>query len=320
MQCSRCSYIQFKSSPKCGNCGYDFKKLKSDALAEVESAFTIFATAGAGVTADLSGSSTAIEEGFPQESSMADGEGLSTEMESAELFDSPSGEFQNEMDGDRFADFELDLSEADGPDSEGWNIGATLAEDLSETTSPDSEDFLEDADLETGDFEVQGLGFDIEATPTEPELSDDVEVAEVANEANPESNEFFLPNESEQNSADDSNEITLETELPVEHIEIEDIEQETEPEPSVELTVVPEAESTVNEVESTVPEAELAAPEIELNPAIEMDELDLETDSPKIEPVTEEQSQSPETALDGLELTMDSSEDEASDEEPTPES
>lgn len=312
MQCSRCSYIQFKSSSKCGNCGHDFKKLKSDALAEVENTFTIFATAGAGVTADVSDSSTATEEGFPQESSLTDGEGLSTEMESAELYDSPSGEFQNEMDGDRFADFELDLSEADGPDSEGWNIGATLAEDLSETPSTDSEDFLKDADLETGAFEVQGLGFDLEATPTDPEVSDDVEVAD---EANPESDDYFLPDASGQNPADDSNEITLETELPVEHIEIENIEPEAEPEPSVELTVVPEVESTVQEVE-------LTAPEIELNPAIEFDglQLDLETDSPKIEPVTEEQFQSPEAALDGLELTMDSSEDEASDEEPTPES
>ena len=245
MQCSRCSYIQFKSSSKCGNCGYGFKKLKSDALAEVESTFTIFATAGAGVTADVSDSSTATEEGFPQESSLTDGEGLSTEMESAELYDSPSGEFQNEMDGDRFADFELDLSEADGPDSEGWNIGATLAEDLSETPSADSEDFLEDADLETGGFEVQGLGFDLEATPTEPEVSDDVEVV---GETKPESDDFFLLDESKQNSADDSNEITLETELPVEHIEIEDIE--AEPEPSVELAVVPEVESTVQKQNS----------------------------------------------------------------------
>jgi len=308
MQCSRCSYIQFKSSSKCGNCGYDFKNLKSDALAEVENTFTIFATAGAG--ADLSDSSTAIEDGFPQKSSLTDGEGLSTEMESAELYDSPPGEFQNEMDGDSFADFELDLSEADGPDSEGWNIGATLTEDLSETPSADSEDFLKDADLETGGFEVQGLGFDLEATPTESELSNDVEVT---NEASPESDDFFLPDKSGQNSADDANEITLETELPVEHIETEDIE--AEPEPSVELTVVPEVESTVQKVE-------LTAPEIELNPAIELDglQLDLETDSPKIEPVTEEQPQSPEAALDGLELTMDSSEDEASDEEPTPDS
>lgn len=280
MQCSRCSYIQFKSSPKCGNCGYDFKKLKSDALAEVENSFTIFATAGAGVNG-----SSSIEDDYPQESSMADGEGLSTEMDSVDSYDSSEGEFQNEMDGDRFADFELDLSEADGSDTEGWNIGATLAEDLSETPGADSEDFREDADLETGDFEVQGLGFDLEATPTEPELSND---AEVADEASPESDEFFLPDESEQNSEDDSNEITLETELPVKDIETEDIEVESEP--SIELT----------------------APEIELNPAIELDglQLDLETDSPKIEPVSEEQPKSPESALDGLELTMDSTEDE----------
>ena len=134
---------------------------------------------------------------------------------------------------------------------------------------------------------------------------------EVVDEAKPESDDFFLPVESQQNSADDSNEITLETELPVEHIEIKDTE--AEPEPSVELAVVPEVESTVQEVE-------LTAPEIELNPAVELDGLDLETDSPKIEPVTEEQPKSPEATLDGLELTMDSSEDEASDEEPTPES
>ena len=120
-----------------------------------------------------------------------------------------------------------------------------------------------------------------------------------------------IEDSSEKTSADDANENTLETELPVEHIEIEDSEPEAEPEmeqasePSVELTVVPEVELTV--------------PEIELNPMIKLDglQLDLETDSPKIEPVTEEQPKSPEAALDGLELTMDSSEDEASDEEPT---
>lgn len=232
-------------------------------------------------------------------------EGASTEMEATELYDSPPEELQNEMDVDSFGNFELDLSEADGPDSEGWNIGATLAGDLSETPSADSENFLEDADLETGDFEVQGLGFDLEATPTESQVSEDVEVT---NEASPESDDFFLADKAEKNPEDDANKITLETELPVEHIEIENIEPEAEPasESSVELTVAHEVELTV--------------PAIELNPAIELDELqlDLEADSPKIEPVTEEQPQSPETALDGLELTMDASEDEASDEEPPP--
>jgi hypothetical protein len=318
MQCSRCSYIQFRSSSKCANCGYDFKKLKSSSFAEVENTFTIFATAGAGVGADFNETPTGLDEGFQEESATAD-------MEGTELYDSPSDELGNQSEGNGFEDFALDLSEADNPDSEGWNIGATLTEDLSEPTNVDQESVLEDADLETGDFEVQGLGFDMNAdsSQTEPEVSDD-DVPD--NEASSEEmNDFFLPDESDADSADDSDEISLETELP-----ISDTEQETEPSyeepvalkvPEIELSVS-EVEPTAPEVKLTVSEAEPTAPEVELHSSFELEgpSLNLETDSPTVEPETEEQPKSPEASLDGLELKMDSSEDESSDDEPIPKS
>ncbi|VAX28132.1 hypothetical protein MNBD_NITROSPINAE05-935 [hydrothermal vent metagenome] len=315
MQCSRCSYIQFRSSSKCANCGYDFKKLKSGNVAEVENTFTIFATAGAVAGSDFNETAAAgLDEGYQEESA-------TTDMEGTELYGSPSDEHENQSEDDHFGDFALDLSEADNPDSEGWNIGATLTEDLSATTNADPDDFLKDADLETGEFEVQGLGFDFNAdsSQTEPEVSDDDAPGntQATNEASPELDDFFLPDEP------DSDEISLETELPD-----SDMEAETEPtyEEPVELKVpvvelpISEIEPTVPEVKLTVSEAEPTAPEVELHSSIELENLslNLETDFSKVEPATEEQPKSPEASLDGLELRMDSDEDESSEEEPTP--
>jgi hypothetical protein len=307
MQCSRCSYIQFRLSSKCANCGHDFKKLKSSNVAEVENTFTIFATAGAGVGSDFNETTTGLDEGFQEGSQTAD-------MEGTELYDSPSDELESQNDDNGFEDFALDLSDADGPNSEGWNIGATLTGDLSEATNANQEDFPKDSELETGEFEVQGLGFDFNADSAEASDDNVSGNVEATNEASPEQEDFFLPDEPD--STDDSNEISLETELPD-----SSMEPDTEPtyEEPIELTV-PEVELTVSEAESTVSEVELTAPEVEMHPSIELEELslDLETDSPAIEPTTEEQPKSPEASLDGLELKMDSSEDESPDEEPTP--
>jgi hypothetical protein len=267
MQCSRCSYIQFKSSSKCANCGYDFKKQKSNVHADADNTFTIFATVGA---AAVSGNAPVeTTEDFQQESPMPDMNGL---------YDSPSDELtdHNETDVESFEDFELDLSDANGPDSESWDIGATLTGDLSESASVASEDYLKDEDLETGETEVQGLGFDLNADPTDTELT---------KEADSEMDDFFLP-EPEQNLDTDSGEITLETELPIENTESD---QEQTSQTSVELE----------------------APEIELNPTIELEELqlDLETDAQEVEPKQADPSPAPEASLEGLELKMDSDED-----------
>ena len=272
MQCSRCSYIQFKSSSKCANCGCDFKKLKSNVHAEAENTFTIFATVGAEAGAVSGNASVETAEDFQQESPVTDTDGL---------YDSPSEELtdHNETDVENLGDFELDLSDADGPDSESWDIGATLTGDLSESTSVASENHLKDEDLEAGEFEVQGLGFDLKADPTDTEET---------KEADPELDDFFLPEpEPEQILDTDSDEITLETELP-----IGDTESDRE--------------------QTSQAPVDLEAPEIELNPTIELEELQLnmETDSLKIEPKqADDPSTAPEASLDGLELKMDSDED-----------
>ncbi len=284
MQCSRCSYIQFKTSSKCGNCGYDFKKLKSSVLTEAEKPFTIFASAGA----VYSHSSAGGEEDFHQDSSVADRERTDTEMDDDGYYDSADLVRQNELAIDSFGDFALDLSDADGPDSESWDIGATLAGDLSESTDTDQDEFfMKDNDLETGDFEVQGLGFDIEADQSETKDSDDDE----------EEDEFFLPEEPEENSADDADEITLETALTID---------DDEPDEK------PTSESSI----------ELETPEIELSPTIELEglQMDLENDSLEIE--TPEEDQTIELEAPDLKLKIEFNEDETnpplSDEEPTP--
>jgi hypothetical protein len=288
MQCSRCSYIQFKSSSKCANCGYDFKKSKSNALAEAENTFTIFATAGA----VAGNASQGTEESFPHESAI-------TDREDAELYDSPYEGLtdQNESHVDNLGDFALDLSEAAGPDSESWDIGATLAEDLSETTDVASEDLKKDNDPEDGDFEVQGLGFDLDTGLDQPETEDSND-SETGEEESPEQEDFFLP-EPEKDSSVESSEISLETELNLENNE-------------------PESEQT-----SETPVV-LKDSEIELNPTLELEalQLDLETDSPEIEPIQADLPTDPEAATEEIKLKMDSDEDEtdpsSSDKESTP--
>lgn len=271
MQCSRCSYIQFKSSSKCANCGYGFKKLKSNASAKAENTFTIFATVGAGGVA--SNNASGIEEDYQQESSMADND-------STELYDSLPEEptDQNDSNIENFGDFELDLSGSNDPNSESWDIGATLTQDHSETTGVANEDLLKDANLETGEFEVQGLGFDFNSEGSNKEDS--------AKEENPELDDFFLP-DPEESSSIDMSDIPLETEL-----DIEDKGSEQTPD-----------EAPVD----------LNSPEIELPPTPELEELqlDLGTDDPKVEPKqTDLSSGDDETPLEDLELKMDSDEDE----------
>jgi len=332
MQCLRCSYIQFKSFSKCANCGYDFKKLKSSALVEAENTFTIFATAGAEARAAFN--DTSDETGYQPESP------------NSEFYDTSQNTLAdlNESHVDEFGNFKLDLSETNGPDSESWNIGATLAEDLSETTSPVSEDFMKEADLDTGDFEVQGLGFDLNDDLGQTETEESNEAA-TAKEASPETNDFFL-SDSEENSADDAGEISLETELTSDDIEPEaepaseapvalnvpEIELDSTPEITLEPSPELELDSTPELTLEPSPEVELDStpeitlepspevepdptPEIKPDPTPELDELqlDLKTDSLEIEPVQKDQPTAPETPLEDLELKMDTDEESTPD-------
>lgn len=318
MQCLRCSYIQFKSTPKCANCGYDFKKLKSSALVEAENVFTIFATVGAGAAF----SDTSHETGFQQDSPSGDMEGMDNGMDASELYNSPEDALAdlNTAHVDEFGDFKLDLTETNEPDSESWNIGATLTEDLSATTNPVSEDFMKEADLETGDFEVQGLGFDFNDDLAQADAAESTD-APTADEESPETNEFFLPDPVE-NSADDANEISLETEATG-----TDLESEAEPEydspiglniPEIELDSTPDIElgSTPEITIEQSPEVEPGpAPEVESDPVPELEglQLDLDTVSLEVEPVQEDQPKAPDTPLEGLELEMDPDEESPSD-------
>lgn len=311
------------------NCGHDFKSQQSAITSEAENTFTIFASVGA--EAVVNEASQGVEEDFHQESStLVDGNDLYDS--SADLSDQEEPNLQNTE------DFELDLSEADNPDSEGWDIGATLTEDLSETAGAVSDD-SENNTEEFAGFEVQGLGFD---------LSDDFEPLE-SQDANAENDGLAF--ETTPSGIDDNNE---QKDIAFDYVEDMTEGDETNiegpiPEPSnqeetvqgakMDLIDFPEQDSedssevemseisleTELELEDQKPETELklelpvdlndAFTETEQTLEVEGLQLDLETDSLEIETQTEVPHVS-------SELKIDPNEDEAhsssSDEEPTP--
>lgn len=155
MLCSRCSYIQFKSSPKCVNCGFDFRKQKSSNEVPVESGqiFTIFASSSAKAVAVSDAARSDLDFQAPASQEMVDANPTDTEPFDSPL-ELPETNFKDS------GDFELDLSEMDNSGSEDWVMGATLTEDLAEISRFASQDSTENSERGPSESEVQGLGFE----------------------------------------------------------------------------------------------------------------------------------------------------------------
>lgn len=313
---------------------------------EAEIAFTIFATVGAEAGVIANDTSTGIEEDFQQESA-------TMAMDSTEVYDS-SKDLAEDLDSSPFdnsEDFELDLSEADGPDSENWNIGATLTEDLSEVEIIAPEEPMNDADFGTGEFEVQGLGFDLDTDldPTEDanegsDASADSEFSVFAEEtAAPEMEPYAEQNEIAFELPEDDSEpqVEVETTAPglsdqdttaqVESLEMNDLSvQDPEPGSDIEMSEISlETELKLDDEES---EAEqefiiplgLNDPETDENPTLELEglQMNLETDQMVIEPIQADSSSDSEVSEEDPQLKMDTVDDEIHlslpDEESTP--
>lgn len=311
------------------NCGSDFKHQKSDLLQDAENPFTIFATVGAEAGVIASDAHAGIEEDFQQESSTMG-------MDDTELYDSSVD--TDEPLFDNSEDFELDLSDADGPDSENWDIGATLTEDLSGIENVATEEPMNNDDFGTGDFEVQGLGFDLntgnEGVNEESNSLPDSDYSVFADEAAaPEMEPYAGQNEIAFELTEDDSEPQVEGEAPssekskqveipeeisleLDDLSVQDSEQSSDikmDEISLETELKLEDEGSEAEQTTVIPE-DLNAPALDENPTLNLEEfqLDLETDSMVINPVPADQSKAPESSLEGIELKMDS------DEEPTP--
>ncbi len=320
------------------NCGYDFKNQKSTILPRAENEFTIFALAGA--EAVVGNASTGNEVNFHQESS-------DTGMNDQDLHESPTG-LSDEPNLDNAGDFELDLAEADDPDLENWDIGATLTEDLSGPGRDVSADSKFDAEPDAG-FEVLGLGFDM-STEFEPA---DTEVAATESDDYSVEATSEVPSPPEMAPHDDQKEIefelredlsaqdTLEEGTAPESLSQEDTaqaaslelidfpEQGAEPTAEVELGEISlETELELENKESETGQnfevpVDLKYTEIDRSQTLEVEglQLDLETDSLEVEPIQADPSPAPGAAPEDLELKMNSNQDESnsmpSDEEST---
>ncbi len=318
MQCSKCDYIRFKSSPKCVNCGFDFKAQKSTkgVFAELGNEFTIFASVGAQAEAVSGASSTEMnfheplssEEMFNTQETLLDE--YDSSLEPQETYIQESG------------DFELDLSGMDIEDSDDWVVGATLTEDLAEISNFGSEDPAEDSTQEPNEFAVQGLGFDttevieqedVEIAPAEQNASFDEEMAvqEMEPYASKSETKFILENEDPELSessiqnidssksleapSDDSGDISLETELELETKGSElDLDRED----------IQSGETSSLDLQDN---------SIELDPMLELEDLDLalEIESPEIENASQSSSQPSDPTLEGQGLKEDTGNDNA---------
>ena len=323
MQCPRCSYIRFKSAPKCVNCNFQFKSRKSapSIIVEPENVFTIFAHAG-----QLA--SNADEAAMEAQSQPAQ------EMEDIISYDSPPPADYPENFTEHSGDFELDLSDADGFDAEDLVMDATLTEDLSNI----ADIAAQESDMNFNEIEVAGLGFhsDNESADVATELEDD-SAAEPADEETALSTIESAKDkmgmglqESETAPVEEDNvEPSVDLENPAGHalLEIDD-----NPEDS--LLALDDDESEVNfdpddkvalktgldrERDDAADEARqegiyLNADDnaIELDPDLQLQDLDLDLDSEHSETLltAEKELGEPELMLEDLDLEMESSEEE----------
>lgn len=276
--------------------------------------------------------SAGIEEDFQQESSTMG-------LDDAELYDSSTDMTDpSETSFDNSEDFELDLSDADGPDSENWDIGATLTEDLSGTANVATEEPMGNADFGTGDFEVQGLGFDLNTDnegvneesnslldseynvfadeTVAPEMEPYAGQNEIAFELPEDDSEPQVKDEALLPDPSNQEETAQEISLELDDLAVQDTEKSADneiDEISLETEIKLEDEGS-NAEHTTVTPVDLNDSEIDENLTLNLEEfqLDLETDSMVIDPIPADQAPSLGPSLEGIELKMDS------DEEPTP--
>lgn len=344
MQCAKCYYIQFKFSPKCVNCGFDFNKQKFSDKVPIESGkvFTIFASSGAKTVAGTPRSDLNFQAPTSQE--MVDADPTSTEPDDFPLELSVAN-FQDSR------DFELDLSEMDNPDSDDWVVGATLTEDLAEISRFAPNDSPENSGRESSEFEVQGLGFDTagdfakgeteitppeENLPSEPELNgidDERAVQEIEPYATKSEIEFEmeendfpqLKDENIQNPPADLYETaqneSLELSEPstLDSDQSQGLEWEAPSDDSGEISLETELELEKNDSEFDLDRKDTETGEtsesaidlkdvsLELDPPLELEDLDLdlEIENPEIESVQKDELQIPELELEDQGLEED---------------
>jgi hypothetical protein len=327
MQCSRCDYIRFKSASKCVNCGFDFKSKKSthNVSGDTEHEFTIFAVAGTQAVAASVATDTEMnfQEPLSSEELFGSQETLLEETDSA--LEPPEAYIQES------GDFELNLSDMDNPDSEDWVVGATLTEDLAEISNFDSKDPAESSMTESNEFAVQGLGFDAaedteEIEPMDKETASSVQDSAMDSEPTvvdeemavqemepyaskseitftpendgPELSESALrdldPGHSLDIPADESGDISLETELDLETKNSE-FDRDRESSGSGEISL------------------DIQDNSVDLDPMLELEELDLalEIESPETENSPQGSSQTSDATFEDPNHKKDAGDDNA---------
>lgn len=302
MQCSKCNYIRFKSSPKCVNCGFDFKNQKSakEVFGESENEFTIFTAVGAQAEAVSGASSSEMNFHEP----LSSGEMPPSQETLLDGYDSPPEPQESYI--QESGDFDLDLSGMDIEDSDDWVVSATLTEDLAEISNFDSEDPTDDSTQESNEIAVQGLGFEateaieplgVETAPpeqnaffdTEPAILDEEMAVQEMEPYASKSEIKFVP----ENDAhlDDSGDIALETELELEtkDSELDRDSEDTEPAETSQISL------------------DLQDNPIELDPMLELEELDLalEIENPEVKNAPQSASQTTDATPEDQDLKED---------------
>ncbi len=298
MQCSKCGYIVFKTVPKCGNCGFNFKKHASNGAHDLdaENMFTIFAAAGA--EAAVATAEAASEQNMAGQESLG---GMDPSLfDSSPASEGFAAEFMDEDEGV----FELDLSDAVAFES------ASMMETPygmgSFAPAADSDEYS------LNEIEVEGLGFvPMEDAPAEAvtEIADEAELvdteaaAEIA-ESEPETAEIteteIEPHSEAVEEVDETGEIAVKTEEPDTGIELMDdldsgeiamdeISLDEDEEVAVDTgdlddtaVEVEDSAIAVDEIELdtdlTIDEPEETGADMDLQPDLELDEGDLELD------------------------------------------
>ncbi len=258
MQCPRCGYIAFRSSKKCESCGLDHKKNKSGSASSsssVVSPINLFVAAG-GSTASQPAQAYAEEKGS------ASAGGTATLVEDPPRTSTSAANASASPSPDEDEEFTLDLSEAQEVLA-GTSDSDLEIEPVSVKESGENLEFDRNGEVDLGEFEVEGLGFDSMDVDSQEAVETDkpahLEVVDLTQEAD----EPEMPQEPQEETAKDPVEDSSgpavaedgpgeEGTAPQEQEEQEDPLPPTEP-PESEMT-----ELSLNEVSDKEPETGLS--------------------------------------------------------------
>ncbi len=286
MQCFKCGYIVFKSVPKCGNCGFNFKQHASsrNQHLDTENMFTIFAVAGA--EAGSSAAEAATEHDLAvQESAGGMDQGLFESAAPAEDFASTEMDSAEDL-------FELDLSEAVAFDTPAM---------MENPYGMGSFDPAGGGDFPLNEIEVEGLGFVPmdDAAPTESEPEEAVQAEPEAVLETPEAEmEIAEPVEEEDALEQETGDIQVETDETDVEIEMPEDLDDSEHEIALDIDDEIADEAPVQEEQD----------EMEDDASIAVDEIELDTDLAIDEPQEEATGDiglQPDLELDETDLEID---------------